>query len=146
MNKNISVLKYQRITAMLFLGTAFSLFDFWWTFYSEISEALMPVFKHDHTEDSYLKYKYFGLWLEGILAVLMLITSAGLWFSKRIKLTKILALSCSLSSFVLGMAYVFTGMSTYFYSNAERYVSTLFTLDISLVIVGILGLVLVNRS
>jgi len=145
-HNNISVLKYQRMTAMLFLGTAFSLFDFWWTFYSEITEVLMPVFKHDLIENSYLEYKYFGFWLEATLAALMLITSAGLWFSKGLKLTKILALSCSLSSVVLGAGYLFTGMSSNFYSHAERYVSILFTLDISLVIVGILGLVLVNRS
>ena len=100
----------------------------------------MPVFKHDITGGRYLEYKRFGFWLEGSLAVLMFITSIGLWFSYGVKLTKILAMSCSLSCLVLGGGYLFVGMSNSVYLNAERYVPALLTIDISFVIVGILGL------
>jgi len=127
---------------MLFLGAAVSLFDFWWVFYTEIFQTAMPVFKSEVIKSGYLEQRRLGFWLDIILAPMMLVASVTLWFRSHLKLTKVLAIGCSLSCLVLGGTYLFTGWQNEFYSSVELYASTSLTIDISLVSVGILGLIM----
>jgi hypothetical protein len=136
----IKKLKYQRLLALVYIGAAVGIANFWWQFFagdlflkSELM-ALMPHF------EGYYQWERSFVVPDLMLALAMLVSAIPLWTNRWMHRGRIIASASAGAALFLGVLDLSYGFSSGFYSLNHRFAGVVLEAGLSITAVGLIGL------
>lgn len=135
----IKQLKFQRLLAMIYIGGAVGIMNFWWQFFhgalfiEEDLKALMP-----HFEGYYLWERSFVV-PDLVLAFGMLISSVALWTNRWMSKGRVIASACAGAALFLGILDLSYGFSSGLYALNHSFAGVALEAGLSVCAVGLIA-------